>query len=128
MKRTVFSLIAGLGMAAAALAKDIALLNVSYDPTRELYQQVNAAFIADWKVKTGDTLAIKQSHGGSSKQATRSSCSQRSYVCQACGWFMTSSAMTASAVRRRRRPSCVKRQKKRRESTGSPENHAAARA
>src|SRR5882724_7743882 len=69
MKRTVFSLIAGLGMAAAALAKDIALLNVSYDPTRELYQQVNAAFIADWKVKTGDTLAIKQSHGGSSKQA-----------------------------------------------------------
>ena len=45
------------------------LLNVSYDPTRELYQQINAKFIADWKAKTGEDLTIKQSHGGSSKQA-----------------------------------------------------------
>ena len=45
------------------------LLNVSYDPTRELYQQINAKFIADWKAKTGEDLSIKQSHGGSSKQA-----------------------------------------------------------
>ncbi len=45
------------------------LLNVSYDPTRELYQQINARFIADWKAKTGEDLTIKQSHGGSSKQA-----------------------------------------------------------
>jgi len=52
-----------------AQAKDGTLLNVSYDPTRELYQQVNAAFVADWKAKTGETLTIKQSHGGSSKQA-----------------------------------------------------------
>src|ERR1700757_4035554 len=61
------------GFAALALtlatAKDVQLLNVSYDPTRELYQQVNAAFAAEWKAKTGDTLTIRQSHGGSSKQA-----------------------------------------------------------
>jgi sulfate transport system substrate-binding protein len=52
-----------------AAAKDVQLLNVSYDPTRELYQQINVAFAADWKAKTGDTVTIKQSHGGSSKQA-----------------------------------------------------------
>ncbi|MDR3418166.1 MAG: sulfate ABC transporter substrate-binding protein [Nevskia sp.] len=45
------------------------LLNVSYDPTRELYQQINAKFTAEWKAKTGEELSIKQSHGGSSKQA-----------------------------------------------------------
>jgi sulfate transport system substrate-binding protein len=50
-------------------AKDVQLLNVSYDPTRELYQQINAAFAADWQAKTGDTVTVKQSHGGSSKQA-----------------------------------------------------------
>jgi sulfate transport system substrate-binding protein len=52
-----------------AAAKDITLLNVSYDPTRELYVEVNAAFAKQWKEKTGDTLSIKQSHGGSGKQA-----------------------------------------------------------
>jgi sulfate/thiosulfate transport system substrate-binding protein len=45
------------------------LLNVSYDPTRELYADVNTAFIAHWKQKTGQTLTIEQSHGGSGKQA-----------------------------------------------------------
>ena len=45
------------------------LLNVSYDPTRELYQQVNAVFAKRWKAKTGETLDIQQSHGGSGKQA-----------------------------------------------------------
>lgn len=50
-------------------AKDITLLNVSYDPTRELYTAVNGAFAADWKAKTGDTVTINQSHGGSGKQA-----------------------------------------------------------
>ncbi|MDB5977505.1 MAG: Sulfate transporter, periplasmic sulfate-binding protein CysP [Nevskia sp.] len=59
--------------AAAALlpayAQALELLNVSYDPTRELYQQINAKFAADWKAKTGQDLTIKQSHGGSSKQA-----------------------------------------------------------
>ena len=52
-----------------AQAKDIKLLNVSYDPTRELYQDFNTAFAKYWKDKTGDTLNIQQSHGGSGKQA-----------------------------------------------------------
>ncbi|MCD1126614.1 sulfate ABC transporter substrate-binding protein [Jinshanibacter sp. LJY008] len=56
--------------AAGVSAKDIHLLNVSYDPTRELYQQYNQAFSAYWKDKTGDTVTIKQSHGGSGKQAS----------------------------------------------------------
>jgi sulfate/thiosulfate transport system substrate-binding protein len=45
------------------------LLNVSYDPTRELYEEYNAAFAKHWKQKTGETVTIKQSHGGSGKQA-----------------------------------------------------------
>ncbi|SFL67220.1 sulfate ABC transporter substrate-binding protein [Rugamonas rubra] len=53
---------------APAFAADISLLNVSYDPTRELYQDVNTAFAKDWKAKTGDNVKIKQSHGGSGKQ------------------------------------------------------------
>ncbi len=52
-----------------ALAKDITLLNVSYDPTRELYTEFNAAFAKHWKQRTGDNVTIKQSHGGSGKQA-----------------------------------------------------------
>jgi sulfate/thiosulfate transport system substrate-binding protein len=47
----------------------ITLLNVSYDPTRELYQDVNAAFARQWQAKTGQALTINQSHGGSGKQA-----------------------------------------------------------
>lgn len=53
----------------AAHAKDITLLNVSYDPTRELYQEYNAAFAKHWKAKTGDNVVVKASHGGSGKQA-----------------------------------------------------------
>jgi sulfate/thiosulfate-binding protein len=52
-----------------AQAKEIKLLNVSYDPTRELYVEYNAAFAKHWKGKTGDNVVIQQSHGGSSKQA-----------------------------------------------------------
>ena len=52
-----------------ALAKEITLLNVSYDPTRELYQEFNAAFAKHWLAKTGEKVTIRQSHGGSSKQA-----------------------------------------------------------
>jgi len=55
--------------ATLTLAKDIALLNVSYDPTRELYQDYNAAFAKYWKTKTGDDVTVKTSHGGSGKQA-----------------------------------------------------------
>src|SRR5690606_41419003 len=45
------------------------LLNVSYDPTRELYQEFNEAFAKHWKAKTGERVNIKQSHGGAGKQA-----------------------------------------------------------
>jgi sulfate transport system substrate-binding protein len=51
------------------LAADITLLNVSYDPTRELYVEFNKAFANYWKAKTGDNVTIKQSHGGAGKQA-----------------------------------------------------------
>jgi len=70
--RTLRTLVAAtaLGVAAGATwAKDVTLLNVSYDPTRELYQDYNAAFAKYWKAKTGDTVSVKQSHGGSGKQA-----------------------------------------------------------
>src|SRR5436305_5085874 len=50
-------------------AAGIKLLNVSYDPTRELYQDVNGAFAKSWKARTGQDVAIQQSHGGSGKQA-----------------------------------------------------------
>jgi len=63
-------LAAGLAAASlATLAKDVTLLNVSYDPTRELYVDFNKAFAAHWKAKTGDVVSVKQSHGGSGKQA-----------------------------------------------------------
>jgi sulfate transport system substrate-binding protein len=51
-----------------AFAADITLLNVSYDPTRELYQDFNSAFAAHWQKKTGDKVTVRQSHGGSGKQ------------------------------------------------------------
>ena len=54
---------------ASAVLADTTLLNVSYDPTRELYKAFNEAFIKDWKAKTGETVTIEQSHGGSGKQA-----------------------------------------------------------
>ena len=50
-------------------AADTTLLNVSYDPTRELYQEFNKAFAEHWKQETGETVTIRQSHGGSGKQA-----------------------------------------------------------
>lgn len=55
--------------AALAQPAPVTLLNVSYDPTRELYVEFNKAFAAHWKAKTGQVLTIKQSHGGSGKQA-----------------------------------------------------------
>lgn len=55
--------------AGASHAAEITLLNASYDPTRELYQDFNAAFAKQWQAKTGDIVSIKQSHGGSGKQA-----------------------------------------------------------
>lgn len=58
-----------LALAATVPAKKIQLLNVSYDPTRELYQEINAAFAAEHRKKTGDEVTVRQSHGGSGKQA-----------------------------------------------------------
>ncbi len=52
-----------------ALAGDVRILNVSYDPTRELYEDVNQAFARQWKEKTGQDVVIRQSHGGAGKQA-----------------------------------------------------------
>jgi sulfate/thiosulfate transport system substrate-binding protein len=63
------ALIAVLLGSAARAAPTIKLLNVSYDPTRELYEQYNKAFAAYWKTKTGNSVEINQSHGGSGKQA-----------------------------------------------------------
>lgn len=65
---TWLCLLAGLTMSSAAMAER-ALLNVSYDPTRELYQAFNAEFIKYWQAKTGETVSIQQSHGGAGKQA-----------------------------------------------------------
>jgi ABC-type sulfate transport system, periplasmic component len=61
--------IAATGITTQAHAADATLLNVSYDPTRELYQDVNQAFGKEWKAKTGETITFKQSHGGSGAQA-----------------------------------------------------------
>ncbi|HEX5360071.1 MAG TPA: sulfate ABC transporter substrate-binding protein [Fluviicoccus sp.] len=68
MNKTLQAFALTLGLAAPVLA-DVSLLNVSYDPTRELYQDYNAAFAKYWKAKTGETVTFKQSHGGSGKQA-----------------------------------------------------------
>lgn len=67
---SLFSLaLSCLGMVTTTNARDIKLLNVSYDPTRELYVDYNAAFAKHWKEQTGDKVIVLQSHGGSGKQA-----------------------------------------------------------
>jgi sulfate/thiosulfate transport system substrate-binding protein len=58
-----------LSIATGAIAADVTLLNVSYDPARELYQDFNAAFVKQYQAKSGDKVTVKQSHGGSGKQA-----------------------------------------------------------
>jgi sulfate transport system substrate-binding protein len=58
-----------LGIAASMAHADTTLLNVSYDVTRELYKDIDAAFVADYKKKTGETVSVRQSHGASSAQA-----------------------------------------------------------
>lgn len=68
MKSLAIALFAAATLTAANAA-NVTLLNVSYDPTRELYKDVNAAFAQQWKAKTGDTVTINQSHAGSGAQA-----------------------------------------------------------
>ena len=69
MRRFMIGLAASLAFLGAARAADVNLLNVSYDPTRELYVAINKAFAAKFRADTGKTIEIKQSHGGSGKQA-----------------------------------------------------------
>ena len=69
MRRMITGLAASLMQIGVAQAADVNLLNVSYDPTRELYAALNKAFAAQYQAETGKTIEIKQSHGGSGKQA-----------------------------------------------------------
>src|SRR5262245_60075225 len=70
-RRTLLSNFAAVlaSLAAAASAAGVEILNVSYDPTRELYQEYNAAFAKHWKAETKEDVTVRQSHGGSGKQA-----------------------------------------------------------
>jgi sulfate transport system substrate-binding protein len=69
MKIGLSALLLAALLATPAPAKERRLLNVSYDPTRELYQEINSAFASRWMAETGEALVIDQSHGGSGKQA-----------------------------------------------------------
>lgn len=68
LRMTALTLLSVLGFG-QAYAAEVHLLNVSYDPTRELFQEYNSAFAKEWKAKTGDDVVVSQSHGGSGKQA-----------------------------------------------------------
>src|SRR3954449_9480773 len=65
----LFAILLALPVRVPAAPKPVTLLNVSYDPTRELYSDINNTFIHEWKARTGQQVTIKQSHGGSGKQA-----------------------------------------------------------
>ncbi|MCD0417310.1 MAG: sulfate ABC transporter substrate-binding protein [Rhodopseudomonas sp.] len=69
MLRRLLPIVAGLLVATTAHAADVSLLNVSYDPTRELYADLNKSFAADYQKESGNRITIKQSHGGSGAQA-----------------------------------------------------------
>jgi ABC-type sulfate transport system substrate-binding protein len=69
MRRMLTGAALALSLFGTAFAADITLLNVSYDPTRELYAEVNKAFATKHQAETGKTIEIKQSHGGSGRQA-----------------------------------------------------------
>ena len=65
----LLTLAGALGVAGCSKNAEVTLLNVSYDPTRELYEQYNKAFVAHWEKTTGERVTVRQSHGGSGKQA-----------------------------------------------------------
>jgi sulfate transport system substrate-binding protein len=65
----IITLAVAVSTSTATLAADVTLLNVSYDPTRELYSDINSSFANHWQKKTGQKVSVKQSHGGSGKQA-----------------------------------------------------------
>jgi sulfate/thiosulfate-binding protein len=64
-----FALCLGLVLFASGAKAQTAILNVSYDPTRELYREINQAFVAEWREKTGEAVTVRNSHGGSGAQA-----------------------------------------------------------
>jgi sulfate transport system substrate-binding protein len=68
-RMTIAAVLLALALGYEARAADVTLLNVSYDPTRELYQEIDAGFARAWLAKTGKTVEVRQSHGGSGKQA-----------------------------------------------------------
>ena len=84
ISKTLLALALTVGVHASSWA-ETTLLNVSYDPTRELYQDFNAAFIKHWKGQTGETVTIQQSHGGAGKQARAVIDDMRRALCQTCG-------------------------------------------
>lgn len=67
--KKMFQALLAFSIATSVHAAEVSLLNVSYDPTREFYQDFNKSFAKSWKASTGDDLKVKQSHGGSGKQA-----------------------------------------------------------
>ena len=69
VRRGFLLLIASAVIASLALAADVTLLNVSYDPTRELYGEFNKSFAASYQKETGKSVEVKQTHGGSGSQA-----------------------------------------------------------
>ena len=70
LRRSLVLIVSVLLLATASVqAAEVTLLNVSYDPTRELYTEFNAAFAKEWQKQSGDTVRFRQSHGGSGKQA-----------------------------------------------------------
>ena len=102
-----------------SLAQPVQLLNVSYDPTRELYVEFNQAFAKYWKGKTGQGIQVKQSHGGSGKQArsiidgldadvaTLALAGDTDALVQHGGWVKPDWQSACRTTRRRtRRPSC----------------------
>jgi sulfate transport system substrate-binding protein len=69
LKRLASAVLAATVLAAPSLKAEVTLLNVSYDPTRELYDDYNKAFVKYWQAKSGKKISVRQSHGGSGKQA-----------------------------------------------------------
>ena len=68
-RRAAVAMLGTLAARRPAAAADATLLNVSYDPTRELYREINRAFAPAWQARTGQRCTINQSHGGSGAQA-----------------------------------------------------------
>ncbi|HXE38945.1 MAG TPA: substrate-binding domain-containing protein, partial [Azonexus sp.] len=69
MRKSVIAAVFAVALSIGTAFAQTTLLNVSYDPTRELYKDFNAAFNQHWQAKTGQTVNVRQSHGGSGKQA-----------------------------------------------------------